>query len=82
MMTGSGESVLVMDRSADNALTVVGSASELLLVFGSLVELVTLAVLLRLPALVGVATIVTEAFAPLAMVPSAHVMVLVPLQLP
>jgi hypothetical protein len=81
--TGSGASVLEIDRSAA-ALTVVVVVELLLLMFGSVTLLVTLAVLLSVPtaAAVGVTTIVTVALAALANVPMEHVMVVVPLQFP
>jgi hypothetical protein len=60
----------------------VDSESLLLLVFGSDWLPVTLAVLVFVPALVGVTTIVTVAEAPLARLPRLQVTMLVPLQLP
>jgi hypothetical protein len=80
--TGSGESVLLSDRSADKPLTVVVVVALLLPDTGSATLLVTLAVLLNVPPAVGVTTIVTVALAALARVPRLHVTVAVPLQLP
>ena len=64
------------------ALTVVPSVALLLVVSGSLSLAETLAVLLIGPETVGFTTIVTVAEPFLAIVPSAHVTVAVPLQLP
>jgi hypothetical protein len=82
--TGSGVSVLVIARSAEETegLTVVDEVALLLPGTGSLVVLDTLAVLLNVPAAVGVTTIVTVALAPLATLPRLQVTVLVPLQPP
>lgn len=82
--TGSGESVFVIDRSAwfAGAFTVVVPGALLFAVFGSVSFAVTLAVLLNVPAAVGVTTIVTVALAPLINVPRVHETVVVPVQLP
>jgi hypothetical protein len=82
-ITGSGESVLVIDRLAAG-FTVVVVVQLLLPVFGSVTPLVTLAVLLSVPtaAAPGVTTMVTVALAPLAKVPIEQVIVAVPVQLP
>ena len=84
-VTGSGESALLRTRSASGpgtAFTVVPVEELLLVTSGSDTPLVTLAVLSRVPAAVGVMTIVIVALPPLLIVPRAHVTVLVPLQLP
>jgi hypothetical protein len=70
------------DSVGEVELTVVTAVTALLAVSRSVSFLVTLAVLLMVPATVGVTTIVTVALAPLARVPRVQVMVLVPLQLP
>jgi hypothetical protein len=85
--TGSGESVLVIARSAGvvAGLTVVVIGPAVLLPeLGSGVVLNTLALLLRSGGLtiVGVTVMVIVALAPLARLPRLQVTVLVPLQLP
>ena len=63
-------------------LTAVPSVSELLALFGSISVRLTEAVLLKVPADVGVTAIVTVAFAPLFKLPRLQVTVAVPLQVP
>ena len=78
-MTGSGESVLVTDRSASAIWVVV--VAVLSVVSGSVSLPATDAVLVSVPVVaVAVTTIITVALAPLARVPRAQVTV--PLQLP
>jgi hypothetical protein len=73
--TGSGESALVTDRSAE-AVTVVVAVALLLPAFGSFSVAVTLAVLVSVPLEAGaVTTIVTVALDPLAIDPRLHVTV-------
>ena len=82
-ITGSGESVLVRARSAVvPLLTVVTAVEVLLAVLESDSVADTVAVLLKLPAAVGVTTRVTVALALLLIVPRGQLTVLVPLQLP
>src|SRR2546426_11706872 len=80
-ITGSGESVLVIARSAEG-LIVVSSVAELLPRLGSNSLALTVAVLLTTPACVGVTTMVTVAEPPFATVPRLQLTVLVSLQLP
>jgi hypothetical protein len=75
--TGSGESVLVIDRSACG-LMVLDTEPLLLLESGSETPLPTVAVLVMVPDAVAVTTIVTVALAPFPMMPSAQFTVLVP----
>jgi hypothetical protein len=74
-VAGSGESVFVIDRSAE-AITVVLTVAVLLAVLGSLSVANTLAVLVIVPPSVGaVTTIVTVALPALAIVPRVQVTV-------
>ncbi len=73
--TGSGESVLVIERSAIGT-TVVVAVAELLLELGSAVSLVTVAVFDTVPAAVAVTLITMLALVLLFSVPSAQVTVL------
>ncbi len=78
---GSGESLMLSERSAVGPLTVVVTGGLVLSpVFGSAVPLVTLAVLVidGAAAEVGVTTMVTVLLAPLANVPRLHVTVPLP----
>jgi hypothetical protein len=73
--TGSGESALVTDRSAE-AITVVVALAVLLAVLGSLSVAVTLTLLVIVPPSVGaLTTIVTVADPALAIVPRLQVTV-------
>jgi hypothetical protein len=73
--TGSGESVLVTERSAE-AVTVVLAVVLLLPAFGSFSVAVTLALLVSVPPEVGTVTVmVTVALDPLAIVPKLQVTV-------
>jgi hypothetical protein len=74
--TGSGDSVLVIERFAEVLPTVVVAVLLLLPVFGSDTQAVTLAVLLIVPVELVVTTMVTVAVAPLAIVPRLQVTVL------
>lgn len=64
------------------ATTVVVVVTELFAVLGSVLAVVTVAEGVSTPTAVGVTTMLTEALAPLATVPSTHVTVVVPLQEP
>jgi hypothetical protein len=69
--TGSGESVVVIERSAAG-FTVVAALALLLPVLGSLTFEATVAVFVIEPVACGRTTICTVAFAPFATVPSEH----------
>jgi len=80
-MTGSGESVSTIERSAE-AFTVVEAEAELFAESGSSSFPVTVEVFSSSAATVGVTVIVTVACAPESRVPRAQVTVAVPEQLP
>ena len=83
--TGSDEAASVIERSTltdGGGLTVVDAADELLELLESDVVLLTLAVLLIVPAAFGVTSMLMVTLDPLDRVPRLHVTVLVPLQLP
>jgi hypothetical protein len=73
--TGSGASLLMIERLAEGLTVVVTGPEVLFPGTGSLVALDTIAVLVSVPSASGVTTIVTVAVAPLAMGPRLHVTV-------
>ena len=72
-VTGSGESVLVIERSATALATVVVVVALLLVVLGSDGLPVTETVLVRVPVELGLTTMVTVALAPLFRFPRGQV---------
>lgn len=83
--TGSREAVLVIERSTfvdGGVLTVVDAVAVLLELLLSDVALLTVIVLLIVPAVFALTSMLMVTLDPLARVPRLHVNVVVPLQLP
>ena len=74
--------LVTMSADGANAFTTVVAVAELLVVSGSVPVAVTVAVFVSTPGAVGVTTMLTVTFAPLAIVPRTHVTVVVPLHDP
>jgi hypothetical protein len=71
-----------IDHRRCRGLTIVNAVAMLLVVLGSLSLPATLAVLLMLPALLGITTIVIVALAPLFRAPRLQIIILLRLQFP